>query len=162
MRAYLVSILTVALVSGILNSLSPDTKLGKYIRMISSLAVVMIILYPLARVSGSLLSFADMISGSEYTAYAGDSYEDLVLRQTRSNLEESLKDMLYSRFSIAKASIRADFILDASDIESVSIERIDIGIYPSVSDWLSADISEYIGGIFNCKVYVLEWDGNHG
>ncbi len=162
MKAYLVSILTVALAVGIMNALSPDAKLGKYVKYLSSLVVVLIILSPLARVSGSLLSFSDMMSSSEYSGDGEGGLENSVLNQTKKNLENSLKDMLYSRFSIAEASVNADFILDASDIEAVVIERIDIGIYPSVSSWLASDISEYIGGIFNCKVTVGEWDGNYG
>lgn len=151
--SYLREIFALTMFSVILEALSPDGgSCKKQLKQITSLLLLIAIISPLSgfvKLITELPSAGDISSGDEPDA-GRDEFDMLFISETKLAIEDNVKKLLSSRYSIPLDAIKADCELDASDISNVTLIKMEI-TFTAVSLPINTEaIAEYISSQLGC------------
>lgn len=135
MKAYILSVVGVSLIAAMLILLTPDGKggsLGKHIKLLTSLALLCVIIKPFLSFAKSLSDtnidkFKDSILEGTETGglYEGIFYESLS-DMSADKLEKELKDIISKKFGIDNEdiNINAEYRIEENSVSFVRINVI--------------------------------------
>ena len=125
MTAHIVSILLVVISSAIVSFISPDGEMKKYVKLVSTLAVLAAIVVPVVQ---SLVKLPEKIefevapSGEEYSAKFD------IIKASKEKIEQSVKAEVCNEFSLADSDVSVIVTLDDSDTAAIKIEHIRVTV----------------------------------
>lgn len=149
MRGYILCIAGVVLLSAVLSVIAPSGKMGKFIKGMTKLAVVAVLVAP-------FLSFA---RGEGFTFESKQLFEDdSYLRSCMELLEEdderAVKRLLQEKFGI-EAEVNAERAEDLS-LKKISVKVTDSGIYGQDKHIdMIADVEKLLCETYGCEAEVV-------
>ncbi len=153
MKEYLTSVIAVAAICAIIDTLSPDGKMKKSVSFALSLAVTLALLSPLSfSISGIKEKSESFISEIE-SAYDG-AYSNSSLEYTTSEAaNEGIKEAISGKFGIDKSNIEAKCKLNIIG-ETVVFEKVEIFLYGKGIFADTVGIKKYVSESLGCECEV--------
>lgn len=157
---FVLSVLTVCVISGVAVGLAPEGSIKKYIKLIVSLCVLAAILTPLIGIVSSIPSVGDEISEIFGKKEEEDgAYDEKQIEAQKAAVEAAVCDVVASKFGIDKKAISVSLTIDAQNISAIEIREIKINIKGKCN---TAEIANYIGEMFYGTAKVTVTEGSDG
>ena len=160
MKTYIIAIMCISVVGSIVSILAPEGEsggLGKHIKLIFGLCLIIVCLAPIKKGIEALssLDVGDILpdvsqDGEEYESIFDFAYGSAEIQ----NLREGIKRILLDRFHIDGSECSVSVSLDGSagDTEPRRLSRILITLYGSAVFCDSGEIEEYFSDLLGCEV----------
>ena len=153
MREYLLTLMSVALLSGIIGMISPEGDTKKYVRLIGALCLLCAIARPIAAsiydgsfgIDGLLQNEAE----NETENYE-EIYEKMLSEGGKSYAEEVIKGYIAKDMSLEESTFDIEISDDSSGVASVTVYLRDGAIFAD-----PRKISEYVNDKFDCACVVV-------
>ncbi len=154
MKAYLTSIMAVSIVSALVSLLVPDGNASKkYLKFVMGIISLLVVVEPLCGLSLSL-ERANLTLPEQATEEISENYVELILKNTETLLEESIKNELFEKYGLSEKYAEVDVLLDSSDISDIKIAQIIITL-KSYGVWHDAvAIEKYFADKYGCEVKI--------
>ena len=158
MNSYILSILTIAIASGILCSiLSESNPLKKYVSYLCSLILVLTLLSPLNGLLNSSFNIKEYIDGfyhSIRTEEIIESSNSLVVSTSTKSVCNGIKSSIKEKFSFNDNDVFVYLDIDSEDITSIKIKEVSV-VLTNEASWSDTDkVKEFLDELLNCKVNV--------
>lgn len=155
MNSYLYSIIIIAVITGILKSVTSDMRSGvkKYINYLASLVMITVILIPFANITRSIadiknniLNISNDFLKNEYI----NNSNSIIINTGKEKIAEGIKSALISRFSFDERDIHISVNTDETNITAVKIISVDI-VLTGKASWSNVtqvkDYTEHLIGV---------------
>lgn len=156
MSAYMSAVLACAAVTALANILVPDDgATSKYIKYISGLVTLSVIVMPILSALRYPVSFPELpggaIDGAETHGY---DYREIVIAETERTLSETVKNDLMRHLSIAEKDIAVNVTLDRENYGDIRIKFVTVTLtgYGAWTD--TEEITLYIKENYDKKAEV--------
>ena len=154
MKEYFISVITVALVSGSVATLMPNSGLSKHIKLLCALCTVACIAFPIARLLGGSLDTAGLENTFDVLVDSDEKYDEIynrsISRYSELNAEFALKSEIVQNLDIANDAFDVKIVREEKD-GSIYVSRVRIYLYPNA---LSIDprlLENYIFDRLKCN-----------
>ena len=158
MSAYIFSILTIAVISGILCSIiSESNPLRKYLTYLCSLVLVITLLSPIKNLLNSGSSIKEYINSFYHnirTEEIIDSSNELIVNTSKENVSNGIKKAIMEKFSFKEGDVYVFLDIDSKDITSIKIQQVNV-ILTNEASWSDTDkVKSFLDELLGCKVSV--------
>ncbi|MBQ8545907.1 MAG: stage III sporulation protein AF [Clostridia bacterium] len=158
MNTYTLTILTVSLVGGIINSLvASNNGLKKYISYIVSLVCVVCLISPIGSLIGNIANIKSNINDYVEEVFSSDAYNNsnsLIINTGKEKVCEGVKEIIKDRYGFDDNEVIVDLELDETNIQAIKIEKINI-ILTGKASWSDVNtVEEYIKDMVGCDISV--------
>ena len=158
MNAYFNSILTLAIISGIVGSLLSNHKeIKKYVSYFLSLIMILIIMTPLFNILSSFSKIEEYIEDFYHSIKTEEIIENsnsLIVNTTEKNVCDGIKEMIISKFGFDENDVFVSLNCDKSDINAIKINSVNI-ILTNKASWSDTDkVKEYLDKMIGCEINV--------
>lgn len=130
MSNYVITILTVAVSGGIINSLvSKDSHLKKYINYIVSLVCVVCLISPIGSVISDLASIKQNINEYVDGIFVSDRIESsnsLIINTSKEKICQGIKETIIDKYKFNSDDIHVQLKLDESNVHALKIDKINV------------------------------------
>ena len=151
LSGFVLSVLTVCVISGIVIGVSPEGAMKKYINYIISLCVLAAIITPIISIFSSVPQYSEDIERifEEHKETDTDAEAKLIEAQT------AIRDTIVKKFDIGEDRIFVEIAIDSTNKSAIEIRYIDISVKGKCP---SGEIKKYIEEMFygTAKVTVSE------
>ena len=155
MQAYLLSLLITALVGTLVGLLCPDGGISKYVRLLSSLALICVLISP---VKGAVESVRDFFANgitlpdadTENREELFDRFEAATDEASKSYFTQALTQLLETQFSMPTGTVRCDVAWNKKGEELIP-NRVTVFLSKS-SIWKDPHaIEDFVTSLLNCE-----------
>ncbi|MBQ3040870.1 MAG: stage III sporulation protein AF [Clostridia bacterium] len=157
MNELLKSILVLAIISGIINSLLMQGTIKKYVNYFIGLIMVLVLLSPLFKVLSSFDSIKEYINDFFHSIRTEEILEDsnaLIVNTSEKRVCEGIKEMIVSKFGFDQRDVYVELECDKSDISSIKITGVNV-ILTNKASWSDTDrVKEFLDKSVGCKINV--------
>ena len=151
LSGFVLSVLTVCVISGIVIGVSPEGAMKKYINYIISLCVLAAIITPIISIFSSVPQYSEDIERifEEHKETDTDAEAKLIEAQ------KAIRDTIVKKFDIGEDRIFVEIAIDSTNKSAIEIRYIDISVKGKCP---SGEIKKYIEEMFygTAKVTVSE------
>ncbi len=130
MNNYVITILTVAVAGGIVNSLvSKESHLKKYINYIVSLVCVVCLISPIGNVISDIASIKENINDYIDKIFVTENIEisnSLIINTSKEKICEGIKETIIEKYKFDSSDVYVQLTLDESNIQSLKIDKINV------------------------------------
>ena len=145
MNNYVITILTVAVTGGIINSIvSKDSHLKKYINYIVSLVCVVCLISPIGGVISNIANIKENINDYVDKIFVTESIEisnSLIINTSKEKICEGIKETIIHKYNFDSNEVYVQLILDDSNLQSLKINKINVTLTGKAS-WSDVKIVE--------------------
>lgn len=156
LSGFVLSVLTVCVISGIVIGVSPEGAMKKYINYIISLCVLAAIITPIISIFSSVPQYSEDIERifEEHKETDTDAEAKLIEAQ-KAAVETAIRDTIVKKFDIGEDRIYVEITIDSTNKSAIEIRYIDISVKGKCP---SGEITKYIEEMFygTAKVTVSE------
>lgn len=157
MNAFLKSILILAVISGIINSLVSQASIKKYINYLIGLIMALIILTPLFNILstfGKVTEYIDDFYHSIRTEEILEGSNSIIVNTSEEKVCSGIKDMIISKFGFDKTDVYVSLECNTSNISSIKITAVNI-ILTNKASWSDTSaVKAYLDKTIGCKINV--------
>ena len=154
LSGFVLSVLTVCVISGIVIGVSPEGAMKKYINYIISLCVLAAIITPIISIFSSVPQYSEDIERifEEHKETDTDAEAKLIEAQKAA---VAIRDTIVKKFDIGEDRIFVEIAIDSTNKSAIEIRYIDISVKGKCP---SGEIKKYIEEMFygTAKVTVSE------
>lgn len=122
-----------------------NSNLIKYVKWITALCVVIVLISPILNINGKL----NINDYTEEEKTIDESTTEIIINEFKNRVEKTVSEMIAERFNIKCKNVTLD--LNTNDIENIYIDKITVGLDTS-SKFLKSDISGYLCEKLLCRV----------
>ncbi len=153
-RGYIISVMCVSVVGSLVSMLAPDGEgggLGKHIRLIFGLCVIIVSINPIKDI---VYYIKDVKYEWDYVkdGYDSEKYEEIFYESYSAseieNLKSGIKQLLSDRFDIDISECEISVGTDGGG----GLERILVTLYGNAVWKNTEEIEEYLYGLFGCEI----------
>ena len=157
MKEYFMTLMSVALLNGILHMISPEGDIKKYVRLLGALCLLCAMTVPLfsalAEGEGSLNFLTEFGQSTEQSNY-DEIYQNSLLNGNKTETEKNIKTRMIQELSIEASTfdVSAEIVLknEKTDLESVTVTLRDSAIFAD-----PRQIIEWINGVYGCSCVIV-------
>lgn len=158
MNKYSITILTVSVVGGIINSLvDSQSPLKKYISYLVSLVCVVSLIAPIGGIisnitnlKGNINEYFDKILVSEKI----DAGNELIINSSKEKICEGIKNTLTNKYNFDEKEVIVSLDIDKTDLQAIKIEQINV-ILTGKASWHDVkNVQEYLEDVVGGKIVV--------
>ena len=157
MKEYFLVILAVAVIGGIIISLSPDASSAKHIRLLCALCVTGCIIIPIASyaVDGAFSygEWQEIFAQDQYVAEYDEIYNNTFENVENSNADILLKSKIMQELMLKNDEFDVHICLDNKSDEK-SIEKVEVKIYSKGIDIDPRLLENYVYGLLKCQCMI--------
>ena len=153
MREYLLTLMSVALLGGIVGMISPEGDIKKYVRLIGALCLLCAISRPIATsiYDGSLDMDGLLENGAEHESVNYEQiYENMLSEGGKSYAKEVIKGYIAKDLELEESTFDIEITSDSEGVESVTVYLRDEAIFADPKK-----IAEYVNDKFGCACVVV-------
>ena len=155
MSGFILTALSVALLSGVIGMLSPEGSSKKYVRLVGTLCILCALSSPLVGLvtdgeTGIELLLPEGDGGEEYE----EIYKEAIAEGVRKNAEAAVKDMLTSHFDLAEEDLDISLSVERRETKYV-VGSATVILKSSLVSTDPREISEYIKCELGCPCSVV-------
>ncbi|MBQ8849433.1 MAG: stage III sporulation protein AF [Clostridia bacterium] len=156
MNTFIITLISVALLGGIMGMLSPDGDTKKYVRFVGSLCVLCALASPIY----GILSDGEIDIGSLFDYSEGEEaeYEDIyksaLAAGAKENAEAELKRRICESFELSEKSLDVSLTL-GDDGEAYFVESAEVSLHSSAVFADPREISAFVNEICGCACTVV-------
>lgn len=151
------ALVAISVSAAVVTLLSPDGEMKKYIKLLSTLAVLAAIAVPVA---STLAGLPDAIANIEEMDFGGETGSDFdAVALSKAQIEKSVAEQIEARFSLDTGSVKVAAMLDASDTSAIVIEKVSIGV-PRGTD--TAKVKTFADELFKNTTEVTVYEVGDG
>lgn len=159
MNTYLNTILTLAIISGIVSTiLSSHDKVKKYVSYLLSLIMMLVILTPLFNVFSSFENIKEYINDFYHSIKTEEIIENsnaLIVNTSEESVCSGIKEMIISKFAFEENDVYVSLDCDKSDISAIKIRAVNV-VLTNKASWSDTDkVTEYLDKMIGCKINVI-------
>lgn len=161
MKNYILTIITISIISGIVSSLLSSSKNGlkKHINLITGLILVLIVVTPIttiAKNSAILTEKIESIVGSLNIENSVNESNKIIISQGTDNICEGIENAIATRFNLSNDYITVALTVNDENIEAIMLEGITVTLTGKAT-WTDSDaIKEYTEDLVGCSVRVIK------
>ena len=133
-----------------------EKRSGKYVKFVSGLAVLLLILSPLRGLSDFTAAVRKALRASVPVSEAveKDLYTDAVIEKTAEGVSDYIVRTLSEKYSMEKDKIRVRLVLNEEDRENVEI--CEIQVFTSEKDKTAREsAAKYLWNSLKCEIHVF-------
>ena len=150
-KNYYYSLTTIALAVTVIMLMAPEnTRIIKYVRWITSLCVILVLIVPILNFSGEI-TFNNFKNGQ--TASVKENGQELIINEFKAEISDIVCELINDKFNINSSDINID--LNAEDIENISINKISLNLNVK-SRFLKSDVEKYLKEKFLCEINIYD------
>lgn len=150
-KNYCYSLTTIALAVTVIMLMAPEnTRIIKYVRWITSLCVILVLIVPILNFSGEI-TFNNFKNGQ--TASVKENVQELIINEFKAEISDIVCELINDKFNINSSDINID--LNAEDIENISINKISLNLNTK-SRFLKSDVEKYLKEKFLCEINIYD------
>ncbi len=158
MKTYLITILTVSVVGGIINSLiDSSSKIKKYINYLISLICVVCLVAPIGNVIGNISSIKAEINEYFEKVFVSekiDASNDLIINTSKEKICDGIKNSVLEKYNFDEKEVFVDLTIDRTDIGSLKIEKINV-VLTGKASWSDVkEVEEYLKNTIGSDIEV--------
>lgn len=129
LSGFVLSLLSVCVISGIATGLSPDGTMKRYIKYVVSLCVLAAIITPVISVFTSINIYEDELTElfGEH-AETTDNAEKRLIETQKKAIEEAIADIISNKFGIGKDKVTVETEIDATVKSAIEVRKIMITV----------------------------------
>lgn len=153
---FVVSVLTVCVISGIVIGISPEGAMKKYISYIVSLCMLAAIITPIISIFSSVPQYSGEIERIFEDQNETDSdAETRLIEAQKAAVELAIRDTIVKKFGIGEDNVSVEITIDTANKSAIEIRCIDVSV---AGECPSGEIKRYIEEMFygTAKVTVSE------
>ena len=155
MKEYLLSLLAASLCAALVGILAPSN-FQKYVRFISSLFLICVLVAPLPRVLSSINApdgLPDLIGSSSASSDYKDRMEEALEQASGTYFAEMLTQLIEERFSISEGTVRCSVKWrDGGD--RLTPERVTVILSGSAIWKNPSEIESFVGSLLGCECVI--------
>ena len=157
MNTLLRSLLVLAVISGIINSLILQGAVKKYVTYFIGLVMVLTLLSPLFEILSSFDNVQEYINDffhSIRTEEILDKSNTLIVNTSEQKVCDGIQEMIVTKFAFEETDVYVTLECDKSDISAIKILAINVTLTNKAS-WSDTDrVKDYLDKTVGCKVNV--------
>lgn len=161
MKTYIISILTVSVISGIICSFLPHKNGGlkKHLNFIVGLICAIILISPIVKIAKNTVFLKEGIDSILESMNISSSIKDsnqVIIDTSIEKIENGIKSTVISKFKLKDSDVYVSLAVDKSDIEAIEITKIIITLQNEAS-WYSDDkIKDFVEELTECPVEIIK------
>lgn len=159
MKAYIFTIISISIISGILTSLLSNNKLKKYVNFVSGLICTITLLAPITAIATNAYKISENITGFVNKLDVQNSIEksnQIIISEGTEQISQGIKNAIVNKFSLSEKHLKIEIIIDDKNIDALIIKEVII-ILTGEATWCDEkDIKDYIENLIGTKVTVMK------
>lgn len=157
MKEYLLILLGVSLLSGIVSILAPDGKLKRYIRLLTGLVVLCVLIRPalsLLKSAGDGIFDTGEAGREESVSAYDDIYNNNLKEAGEREVAKRLKDKIIKEFDVGEESIdvKAEFV---SENDRYRVSTVWLTIRKGAVSTDPRKLVEYVENLLDCQCVIV-------
>ena len=157
MKEYFLAILAVAVIGGIIISLSPDGNSAKYIKLLCGLCTVGCIIIPIVSYAAegdySYEQWKGVFVQEQYVGEYDEIYNNAFENVENTNADILLKNKIIQALRVEKDDFDIHICLDNKS-DGKSIEKVEVKIYSSGIDIDPRSLENYVYSLLKCQCVI--------
>ena len=158
MKGYSLTILTVSVVGGIINSLiDSQSQLKKYINYVVSLVCIVCLIAPIGSLIGNIANFKGAINeyfDKIFISEKIDAANSLIINSGEEKICEGIKNTLIDKYNFDKKEVYVNLEIDKTDLQAIKVKKINV-ILTGKASWHDAKtVEEYLKNMIGADVSV--------
>ena len=156
MGGFILTALSVALLSGVIGLLTPEGNTKKYVRLVGALCILGALASPIVAFITEGEDGLDLLfpSVGEESGDYGEIYESAIADGMSENAEDVVKNMLVSRFDLSEENIEVSLSVERQG-GKYTVTSATVTLKSSLIFADPREISEYINGELDCPCTVV-------
>lgn len=161
MKTYIVSLLAVALISGIVSMLSPNGGSGikKSVSLLSALCVLCILVRPIGKIASELKNAGSIFErGIVSSNYSEENYAEIynnnLIKYSEADVSEALGNMLCTEFELPAETIDVSAVMSDNGNEYI-VDRVIICLRGKAVFSDPHKICEYVNSLLKCECEII-------
>ena len=150
MKAYILSIAGIVLLTAVISVISPHGKMGAFLKGVSKLAILVVMVSPVASFfteHTNTLASSEISADTEYLAYCAGKLSE--------QDERTIEEMLYKEYGVTASAEVARDKTDIFDFENIRIKILDFGIIAQDEHiHIIEEISKSLEASYGCRAEV--------
>lgn len=158
MNAFIKSILTLAVISGIANSvLSSAGAVKRYVNYFISLVMILVIMTPFFNVLSSLNGIKEYIEDFNHSIKTEEiinNSNNLIISNSERLTCNGIKELIITKFGFEESDVYVSLECDKENINAIQIKAVTV-ILTNAASWADTDnVKEYLDKTVGCKISV--------
>ena len=159
MSAFLKSILTLAVISGIASSiLSSAGAIKRYVSYFISLIMILVIITPVFNLLSSFDRLEEYINDFTHSIKTEEIINNsnrLIINNSERLTCEGIEDIIITKFGFDESDVLVSLECDKSDISAIEIKAVNV-VLTNKASWADIDsVKEYLDRTIGCKINVI-------
>lgn len=160
MKSYVVSIITVSVISGIISAILPNgISLKKQINFITGLICAFVLIFPVVTVAKNAEILTNGIEDAINSLDISNSIDksnSIIIEAGTEQIANGVKNALISKFKFKDESISVSIKINDDNIEMVTLEEITVTLKKEATWTDSAEVKEYLEDLVGCPVKIVK------
>ena len=161
MKAYVFTVIVVAVISGIVTALLPadDKSVKKQITYVTGLICAFALLSPVVTIakSASAISqnvegFVDILNVNEKISQSNK----IIIESGREQISNGVKEALISKYNFKEENVTVQVAVNEENVEAVLLEGITVTLKKEATWTDSSKIQQYVEGLVGCPVKIIK------
>lgn len=161
MNTYIITIITVAVISGIVSSMLPDgdSTTKKHVNFITGLIFAIALLSPIVKIAKNADMLTDKIENAITSLDVNDnvsSGNSIIIEAGAERIEKGIKEALISKFGFKQEDISIKLAINDEKIDAVLLEKITITLSQEATWTDGNQIKKYVEELVGCPVKIIK------
>ena len=158
MNMFIKSILTLAIISGIANSiLNSSGTIKRYVNYFISLIMILVVISPICNALSSIDHIEEYIEDFTHSIKTEEIINNsnhLIINNSEKLTCEGIKELIITKFGFQESDIYVSLDCDKENINSIQLKAVNV-VLTNKASWADIDtVKDYLDKTIGCKVNV--------
>ena len=158
MRSYVISIITVSVISGLLSAMLPNNNgVKKHLNFITGLICTFILLSPVVSIAKNATVLTNSIENAINSLDLDDTINksnSIVIESGSEQISKGVKSAIVSKYKFKEENVIVEIEINDSKIEQITLDSLTVTLLNEATWTDSQDVKEYVEGLVGCPVKV--------
>ncbi len=161
MKAYIITIITIAVISGIISSMLPnsDSSMKKHINFITGLICAIALLSPIVAIAKNADILTDKIENMVNSLDASDNVNKgnaIIIEAGTERIEKGIKEALISKYGFKEENVSVEIAVNDENVEAILLKKITITLTNEATWTDGNNVKKYIEELVGCPVQIIK------
>ena len=158
MRSYVISIITVSVISGLLSAMLPNNNgVKKHLNFITGLICTFILLSPVVSIAKNATILTNSIENAINSLDLDDTINksnSIVIESGSEQISKGVKSAIVSKYKFKEENVMVEIEINDSKIEQITLDSLTVTLLNEATWTDSQEVKEYVEGLVGCPVKV--------
>ena len=158
MRSYVISIITVSVISGLLSAMLPNNNgVKKHLNFITGLICTFILLSPVVSIAKNATILTNSIENAINSLDLDDTINksnSIVIESGSEQISKGVKNAIVSKYKFKEENVIVEIVINDSKIEQITLDSLTVTLLNEATWTDSQEVKEYVEGLVGCPVKI--------